>query len=245
MLLSKVAELIGAVGLAGPVAIVCVVDGGVVGYGCVGEIVGRSATRPRGVCEATRYKPGIVLDSSQVIRCRCIYLVETDHPDQMDLRIRVIGCVETGGAFQTESTLSRDAAERIHTIARIGVAFIWIWHGLVPKILVQDSVEIVPLLQLDIAPDVAWKIVTVAGMVEMVFGLLVLLFRRARWPFVVTMVGMLGLLIGVFVTAPELTGGAFNPVTLNITVIFLALVGIVAMGGEKASSERAKQTGRR
>ena len=126
---------------------------------------------------------------------------------------------------------------RIHTTARLVVAAVWIWHGLVPKILVRDPVEIAPILPLGISEEDAWTIVTITGCAEILFGLLTLLLRSARWPLVVTIVVMAGLLLGVLVTEPGLVGGAFNPLTLNLAVATLAAVGLTALQGKRDQIE--------
>ncbi len=113
---------------------------------------------------------------------------------------------------------------RVYTIARSAVAFVWIWHGLVPKLIANDPVEASPLLDLGFDRETAWGIVTASGIGEIIFGLLILILWRQKWPLLLTIVAMSGLLLGVFGTSPELLLGAFNPVTLNLSVIALAAI---------------------
>ena len=130
-----------------------------------------------------------------------------------------------------------DLLGRIHTAARLVVAAIWIWHGLVPKILVRDPVEIAPILPLGISEGDAWTIVTITGCGEILLGLLTLLLRSAGWPLVVTIVVMTGLFLGVLVVEPRLVSGAFNPLTLNLAVATLAAIGLTAMRGSRDRME--------
>lgn len=113
---------------------------------------------------------------------------------------------------------------RVYAIARVTVAFTWIWHGLVPKLVAQDPVEASPLLGLGFDRETAWGIVTATGVGEIIFGLLILILWRQRWPLLLTIIAMTGLLFGVFATSPELLLGAFNPVTLNLAVIALSAI---------------------
>lgn len=145
--------------------------------------------------------------------------------------------------FQNDDAIPGRTAELIHAIARFGVAFIWLWHGTVPKLITRDPVEIAPLLPLGFDEAAAWQVVTVSGIAEILFGLVVILAWGYRLPFQLTIVAMLGLLFGTFALQPQLAGGAFNPVTLNITVILLSLVGLLAMepattGGRRGSVGR-------
>ncbi len=123
----------------------------------------------------------------------------------------------------------------IHIIARLTVAFVWLWHGLVPKLIVQHPDEYTPILAMGVNQEIAEIIVGVSGWGEIVFGFLILLLWNARWPFWLTIVAMSGLLLGVFFTSPTLALGAFNPVTLNLLVIATSLIALL-------SSEKSKRS---
>ncbi|MCE2504086.1 MAG: DoxX-like family protein [Chlorobi bacterium] len=123
----------------------------------------------------------------------------------------------------------------IYTISRCTLAFVWLWHGLVPKLIVKHPDEVLPLLGMGVDKETADTIVMVSGVGEILFSLVLLLFWRARWPLWLTIVAMAGLLLGVFGTAPELTKGAFNPVTLNLLVIVTAVIALYS--GNQESKE--------
>lgn len=116
----------------------------------------------------------------------------------------------------------------IYTISRSALAFIWLWHGLVPKLIVRHPDEYIPLNAMDIDQSTAETIVAAAGWGEIAFGLLLLVLWRARWPLWLSIAAMAGLLLGVFFTAPVLALGAFNPVTLNVLVITVAVIAILS-----------------
>lgn len=85
----------------------------------------------------------------------------------------------------------------------------------------------------------AEKIAVIGGVAEIGMSVVVLLFWRQRWPLIMTVLVMGGLLAFVILFQPTLLGGAFNPVTTNIAVIALAVVGLhlehlvkVSKGGE-------------
>jgi hypothetical protein len=47
-----------------------------------------------------------------------------------------------------------------------------------------------------------------------------------RWPMLLTFVAMIGLLVFVILVQPVLLGAAFNPVTTNVAVAALSIVGL-------------------
>ncbi|MGZ3584386.1 MAG: DoxX-like family protein [Ktedonobacterales bacterium] len=132
------------------------------------------------------------------------------------------------------ATARRNAS--MHAVARIVLAFIWLYHGLVPKVLLTQHDEVVMLLAGGISPASAHLAVRVLGLAEVAFGVLLLVTWRQRWPFVATVVLMLLATAGVALTAPQYLGAAFNPVTLNVAVIALALIGVLASGGSPFAS---------
>jgi DoxX-like family len=122
---------------------------------------------------------------------------------------------------------SRDRA-LIYAFSRGTMAFIWFYHGLVPKLLYHDKAEL-DLLSRILPPKSLHTAATLAGLVEVAFAfLLVLLWRRA-WPLWLTIVLMLVGIPVVAASAPEYLSGAFNPVTLNISLAALASIAIIAL----------------
>ena len=121
---------------------------------------------------------------------------------------------------------SRDRAA-IYAVSRGTMAFIWLYHGLVPKLLYHDRIELDLLSR--IAPHQALRAAaTLAGVVEVSFAFLLILLWRRTWPLWLTLVLMLAGIPVVAISAPAYLTAAFNPVTLNISLATLALVGIIA-----------------
>jgi hypothetical protein len=69
---------------------------------------------------------------------------------------------------------------------------------------------------------------TALGVAEIAWGLLLLGSWRARWPLIVTAAAMPVALAVVAATAPEYLGAAFTPVTLNLLVTAIAIIGWLA-----------------
>jgi len=120
------------------------------------------------------------------------------------------------------------APSRIYAIARVSVAFVWIYHGLVPKLLFAHPAESEILVLSGVSTSHAGAAVMIAGIAEIALGLLMLIAWRARSLFVVSIALMLVALLSVAAFAPGYLIAAFNPVTLNILVVALSVIGLLA-----------------
>ncbi len=121
---------------------------------------------------------------------------------------------------------SRDRA-LIYAVSRGTAAFIWFYHGLVPKLLYHDKAEL-DLLSRIAPPQNLHVAATLAGVVEVSFALLLVLLWRRTWPLWLTVALMLVGIPVVAISAPEYLSAAFNPVTLNISLAMLALIALIA-----------------
>ena len=112
-------------------------------------------------------------------------------------------------------------------LARFTLAFIFIYQGLVAKIIFLDKTELyINQTHLDLLPAQslmdAVLMAQLAGLGELLLGLLIIIFHQKNWP-VWFSLGFLGfLLLDMMVLAPELLSGAFNPVSTNIPAMLLA-----------------------
>ncbi len=60
----------------------------------------------------------------------------------------------------------------IHAIARIVIAFIWLYHGLIPKLLFLSKDELTLVTNAGLQPDAALTLVRIIGVAEIALGLL-------------------------------------------------------------------------
>lgn len=116
------------------------------------------------------------------------------------------------------------ALAAIHAVARIVIAAIWVWHGLVPKLIFKNIDERLMLTQ----SGVTVSLLPYFGAGEILFGTVMLLGWRWRGLFVLNAVLMVAALAGVSVMSPQYLWNAFNPVTLNLAVIALSIVGYLS-----------------
>lgn len=132
-----------------------------------------------------------------------------------------------------ESTL---AFSIIHAVARISIATIWIWHGLVPKLLYQHIDERTMLAQAGL-PVVLLPWI---GGLEILFGALILYGWSQRSIFVANIAFMVLATVAVALNSPVYLTATFTPVTLNLAIIALAIVGWLS-SAMLASSRRCQR----
>ena len=120
-------------------------------------------------------------------------------------------------------------------IARLALGLVFLYHGLVPKLLFlsPDEVRMIEAHGWLLSTQ---RIAEVAGAAEIVLALAILLLRRSRWPLWLAAAALLGLLVDVVLFAPELLLGAFNPVSTNVAA--LALCAIALLGERDATPPR-------
>lgn len=100
-------------------------------------------------------------------------------------------------------------------VSRLLLGFLFIYHGLVPKILWLSVVEIhlVSLSGLNLPANIVSPL---AGIGEVILGCLIIFFRKSILPVYIAAVALCLLLIFVGLANPEYLISAFNPVTTNI-----------------------------
>lgn len=100
-------------------------------------------------------------------------------------------------------------------ISRLLLGFLFIYHGLVPKILCLSPVEtqLVSLSGLDVPKNI---ISLLAGIGEVLLGGSIIFFKKSIIPIYIAMVILLLLLFFIGLVSPEYLVEAFNPVTTNI-----------------------------
>ncbi len=114
----------------------------------------------------------------------------------------------------------------MHALTRLALAFIWIWQGLMPKLLARHPDERRMLTEAGLSPDLLPWI----GAAEILIGILALGAWRVRAVFLLNAAAMILATAVVAAKSPEYLNAAFNPVTLNAGVFALAIIGWLASG---------------
>lgn len=113
---------------------------------------------------------------------------------------------------------------RINWIARGGLAFMFAYHGLVPKLLWLSQGERAMIQAHGI--EQVQLFATLAGVGEIALAIWILLSPRSIWPLVVAATALAGLLVDVAVFSPSILREAFNPVSLNVAGLALCAVAL-------------------
>ena len=116
----------------------------------------------------------------------------------------------------------------IYAFARFTLVLIWLYQGLVPKLLFLHSDELAMMGASSLPPALIPLAVRVFGLTEVLFAFFLLLTWNRRWTLLVNLPLMILATLGVVLTAPHYLIAAFNPVTLNGSVMVLALIGYLA-----------------
>ncbi len=112
------------------------------------------------------------------------------------------------------------------SVARWSVAFVFAYHGLVPKLLLVHPSEIelvkaTPTFGVD--PSI---LIQYAGIAELVLALLIIGCWNKAWPLYVAGCALMGLFAATVVFVPSIMGAAFNPVSLTVTTLALVWIAL-------------------
>ncbi|MBP3959994.1 DoxX-like family protein [Gemmata sp. G18] len=127
-----------------------------------------------------------------------------------------------------------------HGVAHSAVAFVWVYQGVVPKLLGPHADELMLIQQAGVPGANAAMCARLLGCGEVAFGMVMLFAFHRRWPLLLTVVLMIVATIGVAVNSAPFLWAAFNPVSLNLTVVALACIGLLA-GRDLPSARRCSR----
>jgi hypothetical protein len=119
----------------------------------------------------------------------------------------------------------------VHGLARVGIAAIFAWHGLVPKLLGPDALEIRMMADLGTPTGTLVGAVRILGVAEIALALALLLtWHRAALAWLSLAFAAVATLVTA-IASPEVVGGAFNPVTLDLGLGLLAAIDLLTLDG--------------
>lgn len=114
-----------------------------------------------------------------------------------------------------------------HLVARLTVALVWLYQGVVPKLIAHHHDELRMLYDAGISRAAGRSLLTAFGWAELLLGLTLIVFWHARWPLWLTLVLMPIAAIGVIFATPSFVIAPFNPMTLNLCVFALAVIALL------------------
>lgn len=113
-----------------------------------------------------------------------------------------------------------------HTLAVAGLAGVWIYQGVVPKLWKVDSSEVEYWRRMRFSERNARRAVRAAGVGEVALGVATVAFSGRRALFAGMLVAMPALVAATAVTDRSKLSREFNPVSLNWAVAALAGVAL-------------------
>jgi hypothetical protein len=129
----------------------------------------------------------------------------------------------------------------VHALSRLTVAFVWLYHGLIPKLIYRNSDELSMLRDAGIPNSHLLAVTSSLGFIEVCVALVLVFFWKSRWPLWFTLVAMVSAVLAVGLASPSFLTAAFNPVTLNLSVATLALIGLLTGTGLPTASNCRRQ----
>lgn len=109
-------------------------------------------------------------------------------------------------------------------IARLIISFSWLYHGIFPKLVHVAPLEKVITASLGLSDELSFLVTKVAGVAEVVFGLIFFVLYRSKLIVLLNIAALSGLLLFVVFLQPQILIEAFNPVTTNIALIGFSLI---------------------
>lgn len=109
-------------------------------------------------------------------------------------------------------------------LARFVIGLAWIYHGLFPKLLQIAPLEREITGSLGFSDEITYFLIKSAGIGEVIFGLVFILFFRIKLVQIINLAGLIGLLVFASIMTPNILLEPFNPVTTNIPLILLGYI---------------------
>ena len=109
---------------------------------------------------------------------------------------------------------------------QLTLVILWLYQGLIPKILFQSPAEISIWQNMGFELALAKVLVGLSGGCEMLFGLCFLKWNRSILLHRLNIIGLAGLLLLIAFIAPLQLTAAFNPVVMNTAMLMLSVVAI-------------------
>jgi uncharacterized membrane protein YphA (DoxX/SURF4 family) len=116
----------------------------------------------------------------------------------------------------------------VYGLARLTIAFVWLYQGLIPKLIYHQPDELAMLRAAGIPLSFTSTALTLVGLSEVAFGIVVALAWWQRWPLIASMALMFLATVSVAISSSGFLAAAFNPVTLNVLLAAMSLIGLLS-----------------
>jgi len=123
--------------------------------------------------------------------------------------------------------------KEIYLISRWTIAIIFIYHGLVPKLLYGHHQEI--LMNDTLIPFLSEQLaLKLSGVLEIVYGALILVWYHSKKVLVPAIAFSIMVSLALLFVLPELYQNAFNPFSINLSLLVLCVINVMSNGKNRS-----------
>ena len=123
--------------------------------------------------------------------------------------------------------MNTDTSSKVINIANAAIALTWLYHGIVPKLLHMETGELSMVRTSGMFKGFEMMAVYVIGVLEVLFGLTILLLGRVKILHYVNIAALSLLAITALIISPALYLAPFNPASTSFGVISLSLIVLI------------------
>lgn len=123
------------------------------------------------------------------------------------------------------------------------LAFVWLYQGLVPKLLFVHTEEVKMFSSLVASPISDALSVQLIGILEIIFGIIWLFPINKRKLFIVHICMLCLLTVSAYITNAPSFIAPFNPITLNVMLVSLSFIGYLNSGNLPSASNCRRSRG--
>ena len=118
------------------------------------------------------------------------------------------------------------------------LAILWIYQGLVPKILFH-AVDEQRLWELQGIGEIRMLfLIQISGYIEIIFGILFIIFKQSKLLHYLNILGMIALSLLILVSDLRYFQQAFNPFVMNVAMAMLSLIALQLLKLQKLHHEK-------
>jgi hypothetical protein len=118
----------------------------------------------------------------------------------------------------------------IHVAARMALAIVFAYQGVVPKLLARHVDELAMMAAAGAPVRMTAAAVAALGLAELGLAAVLLVRWSRPWPVWLSLIAMPIATIGVAISSPAFFEAAFNPFSLNVSVAAIAAIDLFVLG---------------
>jgi hypothetical protein len=132
----------------------------------------------------------------------------------------------------------------VHFIARVVLAAILAYQGIVPKLVARHADELAMIRDTGVSAGTADMAVIAIGIVELAFATVLILAWNRRWPGASSTGKRTPATAVVGLSSPRFFEAAFNPASLHLAVAGLAAIDLLVLGDIPSAARCVRRRGR-